>query len=350
MLQKKNKIETLQVLRLIAFLEIFLGHCRILFFTGAFGVSIFIVLSGFCVAINYLPKVDMQKITMKNNFRYAISKIKGLYGLHLLMLFFAFLLAKMPGSVNAFKRLVLDVLLLQSWSPYGADYFSYNGVAWYLSVYLFLLFVSPWMMGFLSRLKGRQEVLFLMAVVFGGMVIIGMFVNFLKILIGDNFAFWLTYICPVYRLAEFFLGASLGWLYLRLDGPALKKEAAWAAVEVFAAAAFVGIICVFHKIESLYPGLCYTALFTPVSLLLVFVFACSKGFLIKILNHKILRWLGNLSSYAFLIHQVVIRWLGTILNREQLRDTYIFVLTILSFTVTVIGAEFIFFMKNRRFL
>lgn len=350
MLQSKRKIETLQVLRATAFLEIFLGHCGIRFFTGAFGVSIFIVLSGFCVAINYLPRVDIQKVTLKNNFRYAISKIKGLYGLHLLMLFFAFLLAKMPGTVNAVKRLALDVLLLQSWSPYTEDYFSYNGVAWYLSVYLFLSLMSPWIMKFLSGLKRRREVLFLMTSVFGGMVIIGIFVNFRQIPIGDNFAFWLTYICPVYRLAEFLLGASLGWLYLNTESQALKKVTTATMAEILTAAAFVGMICIFHKIEGVYPGLCYTALFTPISLLLVWVFAYGKGLVMKMLNRKILLWLGNLSSYVFLIHQVVIHWMMTLLKQEGLGNAYIFVLTILSFAVTVIGAEFILFIKNRRFL
>lgn len=346
MLQKNNRIETLQVLRSIAFLEIFLGHCGIRFFTGAFGASIFIVLSGFCMAINHLSKVDTQKITIKNNFIYAISKIKGLYGIHLFMLFFAFLLAKMPRTVNAVKRLVMDVLLIQSFSPYSEDYFSYNGVAWYLSVYLFILFISPWIMKFLSGLKRRQEVLLLMAMVFGGMVVIGMFVNVRQIPLGDNFAFWCTYICPLYRTAEFVLGASLGWLYLRVGNQNLKNVPVTTLFEIFSVAAFIGVICIFHKIEAAYPGICYTALFTPVSLLLVSVFASGQGFVIKILNHKILLWLGNLSSYTFLIHQVVIRWLMTILDRKQLGDAYILVLTILSFAVTVIGAELVLFIKK----
>ena len=54
MLDKKRKIESLQILRAIAFFEIFLGHCGIRIFTGSFGVSIFVVLSGFCTALNYL--------------------------------------------------------------------------------------------------------------------------------------------------------------------------------------------------------------------------------------------------------------------------------------------------------
>ncbi len=82
----KKQIESLQILRAIAFLEIFLGHCGITFFTGAFGVSIFIVLSGFCMALNYLPKADKISLSPVSNIKYALLKIKKLYGLHLVML------------------------------------------------------------------------------------------------------------------------------------------------------------------------------------------------------------------------------------------------------------------------
>ena len=120
--------------------------------------------------------------------------------------------------------------------------------------------------------------------------------------------------------------------------------------EIFAAAAFVGVIGIFHKMEGHYDGLCYTALFTPVSMLLVFVFANSRGMIMKILNNRCLLWLGNLSTYTFLIHQVVIRWLVTKLNQEILGDVYIFVLTVLSFVITVCGAELvkIIIKKSRR--
>lgn len=347
MFQKKRKIEELQSLRAIAFFEIFLGHCGILFFTGAFGVSIFIVLSGFCMAINYLPRIGDLALSLGTNVRNAFSKVKKLYGLHLFMLICAFFLAKMPSSVTAVKRLLMDVLLVQSWSPYAEDYFSYNGVAWYLSVYLFLSIAAPYILKFLRGFKERQQVLLLMTAVFFAMVIIGTFVSFRQISVGNDFAFWLTYISPPYRSLEFFLGAALGWFYLRAEKVRINNKILETAAEGFAVMAFVGIICVFHKIEGHYDGLCYTALFTPVSMLLVLVFVYSRGLVMKILHNKVFLWLGNLSSCTFLIHQVVIRWLVTILNREQWGNLYIFALTILSFAITVIGAELALFIIKK---
>ena len=341
-----NRIQTIQVLRAIAFMEIFLGHCGVTFFTGAFGVSIFIVLSGFCMAMNYLPKIENIQISFAANVKYAVSKVKNLYGLHLVMLVCAYLLAKTPTSAGAIKRLVMDALLVQSWSPHADDYFSYNGVAWYLSTYLFILILAPWVMKVLSKWKKQRNLIAGMTAVFAGMVVIGLFVTRRQIPIGNNFAFWLTYISPIYKLLEFVMGAAFGALFLTWKKE--PKEKVYAAVlEMTAIAAFVGVICIFHKIEGVYQGLCYTALFTPVSMLLVYVFAHSRGIFMKILNNPVLLWMGNLSSNLFLIHQVVIRWLMTVLDRELLGEFYIFILTMLSFAISAAGAELVVIIRKR---
>ena len=341
-----NRIQTIQVLRAIAFMEIFLGHCGVTFFTGAFGVSIFIVLSGFCMAMNYLPKIENIQISFAANVKYAVSKVKNLYGLHLVMLVCAYLLAKTPTSAGAIKRLVMDALLVQSWSPHADDYFSYNGVAWYLSTYLFILILAPWVMKVLSKWKKQRNLIAGMTAVFAGMVGIGLFVTRRQIPIGNNFAFWLTYISPIYKLLEFVMGAAFGALFLTWKKE--PKEKVYAAVlEMTAIAAFVGVICIFHKIEGVYQGLCYTALFTPVSMLLVYVFAHSRGIFMKILNNPVLLWMGNLSSNLFLIHQVVIRWLMTVLDRELLGEFYIFILTMLSFAISAAGAELVVIIRKR---
>lgn len=351
MLQKKNKIESLQTLRSIAFLEIFLGHCGILFFTGAFGVSIFIVLSGFCMAMNYLPRIETMKVSLGSNVKYALSKVRKLYGLHLFMLLCAFLLAGMPMSGGAVRRLMMDILLVQSWSPHAEDYFSYNGVAWYLSVYLFVSIAAPYIIRSLSKIKEKRKLLLSMTFVSVMMVLAGAYVTQRPLPVGDHFAFWLTYISPVYRILEFYLGASLGKLYLESKSESTDHVIRATVAEAAAAVAFVGVICIFHKIEGRYDGLCYTALFTPVSMLLVMVFARSKGLIMKILNNRFLLWLGNLSTYTFLIHQVVIRWLVTLLSRETLGNVYTLILTILSFVLTVTGAELVLVIikKFRRF-
>ena len=344
----KKQIESLQVLRAIAFLEIFLGHCRITFFTGAFGVSIFIVLSGFCMALNYLPKADKISLSPVRNIKYALLKIKKLYGLHLVMLVAAFLLAQMPTSVDAIKRLVMDVLLVQSLSPHSADFFSYNGVAWYLSTYLFICIFSLYIIKLISKCKNKKMAVVSGIFVYSVMILIGLYVSNRPIAVGDNFAFWFTYIFPGYRLLEFFLGGILGWLYLEFEQENHVGKFSATVLEIYTVILFVVVILVFHKIEGVYDGLCYTALFTPISLLLVAVFAGSKGLVMKLLNNPVFLWLGNLSTYTFLIHQVVIRWLRDVLGNCYAGAYEILLVTVFSFFITATVALLVQYFVKRK--
>lgn len=349
----KKQIESLQILRAIAFLEIFLGHCGITFFTGAFGVSIFIVLSGFCMALNYLPKADKISLSPVSNIKYALLKIKKLYGLHLVMLVAAFLLAQMPTSVEAIKRLVMDVLLVQSLSPQSADFFSYNGVAWYLSSYLFICFFSLYIIKLISKCKNKKVAAIGGIFVYAVMILIGLYVSNSPITVGDNFAFWFTYIFPGYRLLEFFLGSILGWLYMELEQKNHVGKISATVLEICAVILFVVVILVFHKMEGVYDGLCYTALFTPISILLVAVFAGSNGLVMRILNNPVFLWLGNLSTYTFLIHQVVIRWLRRILGNLYVGKYEVLLVTILGFTITAAIAMLVQYIgktKNRKYI
>ena len=341
MIKKSGRIDELQILRAIAFLEIFLGHCGVGFFTGAFGVSIFIVLSGFCMAVNYLPKADSISWSPVTNVKSAVGKIKKLYGLHLIMLGFAFLLAKMPTSADAMKRLILDALLLQSLSPYSADFFSYNGVAWYLSTYLFICLLSLYVIKLVAKCKDKKCIYVLAVAIYGVMAAVGYLAIRRPLEIGDNFAFWLTYIFPGYRILEFVLGVILGWIYL--NGKECEKtNKMWMTIaELLAVCAFLAVIKVFHKMEGVYDGLCYTALFTPVSIYLVYVFAKSRGWCMKVLNNQVVIWIGNISSYTFLIHQVVIRWLQQKLPQGLEGNIRIVTMIGISFAISAIGAELV---------
>lgn len=349
MLQQKKKINTLQILRAIAFLEIFLGHCGISFFTGAFGVSIFVVLSGFCTAVNYLPKAEELPRSLKSNLKAALLKIKKFYGLHLLMLVWAFLLADMPTSAEAVKRLVMNGLLLQSLSPWSADYFSYNGVSWYLSMFLFLSIAAPYIMILISKMKQKKQVIPASLAVFAFMVGVGAYVSRTPVPVGDHFAFWLTYISPFYRILEFFTGAALGWLYCHRDSERKGSAVLMTVGELLTAALFVGVILVFHKMETAggYDGLCYTALFTPVSVLLVMVFAGSRGYFMKVLDNPFLLWLGNLSGSAFLIHQIVIRWLRMVLGGFDTGNYETAIVTALGFFITACLVEGFLWLQRK---
>lgn len=348
MVEKKGKIESLQILRAMAFLEIFLGHCGIKIFTGSFGVSIFIVLSGFCMALNYLPKVAEISLSPISNIKFALAKMKKLYGLHIIMLAATFILVKMPTSEIAIRRIWLNVFLVQSFTTHSEDYFSYNGVAWYLSTYLFICIFALYILKLISKCKDRKIMIAFAGILYAVMIIIGVYLNRNPIAIGDNFARWFTYIFPGYRLLDFTLGTMLGWLYLNTENKRNAGILAGTVFEGFTAILVVLSVIIFHKMDGIYDGLCHTALFVPASLLLVAAFAECKGWITKLLNNPFLLWLGNLSTYTFLIHQVIIRWLWFVLMDYSQTVWYRGVLTVLSFTITVALAQLAKYLSNRR--
>ena len=83
-------------------------------------------------------------------------------------------------------------------------------------------------------------------------------------------------------------------------------------------------------------------------LLLVAVFAGSKGLVMKLLNNPVFLWLGNLSTYTFLIHQVVIRWLRDVLGNYYVGEYDVLLVTIISFTITAAVAMLVQYIKKKK--
>lgn len=142
-------IKSFQGLRVIAMLFIFFFHFKIhgegtfaniynkFFEDGYFAVTFFFVLSGF-LTFNKLKDKDIS-FSIKNSFKFMLNKMKKLYPLYAVMILIVFVVNVTPEKV--FRWIILSIpsfLLLQSFVPLGAVYFSFNGVV-YISI-IFLLF------------------------------------------------------------------------------------------------------------------------------------------------------------------------------------------------------------------
>lgn len=349
---KRERIDSIQILRALAFLEIFLGHCGMEYGSGSFGVSIFMILSGFCMAINYLPKAknggaEKQNLSPLACIKNGISKVKKLYVLHLIMLAVTYVVVGMPTSGKAMARLVTDILLLKCWRPHSEDYYSYNGVAWYLSTYMFLCMLAPYVLYLVSKIRKKSQAVGWGIGIYGLMVAVGYYVSVVTIPIGDGFAKWLTYLCPFYRVLDLALGVLLGWLYLYGGISEDKQAGKWYMLEGLTLLGVIVFELAYPEFKAKYMGLGYTAFWVPVSVLLVLVFAKNRGFLTKMLNCKPLLWLGNISSLTFLIHQIVIRGLKMHIHRDMLGEWYLPVIILLSGLITIAGAQVYLWASKR---
>lgn len=142
---ERDRIDSIQVLRAISYILIFLSHVEIVA-TGAVAVSIFFVISGFCMVYSYLGVPNKNTYTSPIQcVRFGYSKIRKLYPLHLFTMIGVACIVFIQSISKLDKVLVckdllyllLNSALLQSWIPIRDCYYSFNAVSWYLSTLIF---------------------------------------------------------------------------------------------------------------------------------------------------------------------------------------------------------------------
>lgn len=202
------KIKCYQGLRGIAFLLVFISHCAFseinsgistTTYFGAFGVSVFIILSGFLTVFNHYFDDEL-------SVKKQISKtLKKCYPLHFLtfLLAFPFVLKELfKPNIDTWIGSFLNILLVQSWVPKKSIYFSNNAVSWYLSTYLFFMLISPFVVRWLKRLNSKDII---------GLLLLVLTIQIALVLLAGNhtWAHWIIYIFPISRALDFISGGVL---------------------------------------------------------------------------------------------------------------------------------------------
>ena len=347
-----KRIPSLQAVRCLAFLSLFVFHCD-LTGSGGWGVSLFLVLSGFLMIYNYFNR-ELTAAPLAG-VRFGISKIKKLYPLHLLMLLAAILLdvnsLLRRFTLNRISRYLVKVLLhaslLQAWVPSSSVYFALNGVAWYLSVTLFLYCLFPFILAGIKKWTGRKTAVICIAAVYAAQLIVGALTK--NIGNSNSDPAWITYIAPPFRLGDFVIGCALGYLYITR-----KKEPHFRMASVLEICSILLAVLTLFLRERVFSDAVWfrtSMLYTPASVFLIYVFAVNKGILTRLLTCRPVLYIGNISPYAYLIHQIVIKycrriWLhifGTAMN-PWLTLPVCFILTLLC---TELYLRLEAYLKNR---
>ena len=317
----RQRIDSLQALRAFAFLGIFFSHANFFFSWSALGVSVFFVMSGFLMTYRY-EKVDVLA-TPKNCFHFSINKIKKLYPLHIITMSCAIVLSiaiiihnglSIKSIIGLLVKVFLNVTLLQTWIPYSSINVSLNGVAWYLSVTLFLYFLFPW----IKRIIERNSLIKLCITC--GIILIAEIIAcipFIYLLGNDSPVYiWFMYCFPVFRVGDFFIGCVLKRVFFELDFSNIRPIRA-TAYEVLATTITVFVFLWLKQEQSSIVLLAlhnWTTIFIPIAAIWVVLFAANKGYLTRILSNKLTIYIGNISAYAFLIHYVITQYTSHILS------------------------------------
>lgn len=312
----KQRLVSIQVIRAIAFILIFLSHVELLS-TGPIGVSLFLVLSGFCMTYAYLDRPKkVPNPSLRANFKFTWEKIRKLYPLHLITLLFVatiifggLILHKGTGKEIAEQGVyfVANGLLIQSWIPWRNGYFSFNAVSWYLSTSAFSYFLFPWVFKTIQS-KDKKRIVKLAGITLGLMGIVTIILGIGQKNFGWSKAIikWVVYICPFYRAGDFVIGLVAGYIFVTVKN-------SWGGVQHTAAESLIIVLMaiqvVIYSSGTMHATNWMLTLFwLPTSIICVYFFATNKGSISKLLSKsKTLIWIGNISGEAFLIHQICIK-------------------------------------------
>lgn len=304
-MESKPFLVQCQGLRAVAFLCIFTSHLLGISALGAWGVSAFLVLSGFLMTYNYLDQADVQSFGI----RFASRKVRRLYRLHVVIMV-GFFIVGLLWQENIYELTVKALLhlgLVQAWVPYMAYYYSLNDVSWYLCICVFAYACFGPVIRHLRQVRSRNRIILYLIGIgileLGVAVFAGLFAN------PDSTELlsmhWVTYVCPASRILEFLGGCCLGWLYLRNKTVRLTSHP-W--VMDLCAVCLTGISWIIYTYNVRPLGdqnIKFALLFLLPSMVLLWSIL-RNGILARILQTKVLVWIGNLSAGAFLIHGAMI--------------------------------------------
>lgn len=310
--RRTNRIMSLQALRAIGFIGIFLCHVDFPYHWAAIGVSTFFVLSGFLLTVRYLDQ-DIP-LSYTDRLKFAWKRIGKLYPLHIITMCCSIVMnlivylrhgASAANILFLLAGIGLNVTLLQSWIPYNRVNTSLNGVAWFLSDILFLYFMFPVVNRWIQKARSRALVLSCILVLVIQLALRALPLSALGI--QQSLYDWIVYFSPLFRLGDFFIGCCLGRYYQRMR-PKLTTSGGpimWSIMELlFAAVTILVILWPFRTDSSLLNAVRNTAC-VPIAAGWVSLFAVNRGILTKVLCNRFFLFLGDISPYAFLIHYVI---------------------------------------------
>ena len=309
----EKKIWPFYSFKFLFFIFIFIHHCyncvKIPFLRQpALAVSGFIIISGFLTGYIYINK----DLKLKESISFSLKRVKKLYPLHLFMLFFVLSNAGLFNvtSFNVFfellKRLLCNLFLIQSWINDSTYYFSFNGVTWFFSVYLFLSLITIPIMIELKKVSNKEKGSFLLVLL---SVLIFCFTLLLVFIVRNNHLneeFYL-YIFPPVRMFEYTLGMIFGILSQKWKKDFKRDGLLFSCLEIISIVVLT-LFVLFNTDILSFSNLLSSTLnvwILPLLFLLV-IFSHQKGLISKALSFKPIVYFGEISMYAFLIHQPLI--------------------------------------------
>lgn len=282
-------IKSLQALRGVFAFMIFLHHVPVFPAGGDWGVSFFLVISGFLLARRYSDDLAGGSFDRMAFVRRRVSRI---YPLHWLCLFIFFVF--FAHFRFNYGRLVMlcNILLLQSWVPSVNYYFSYYPVEWFLSAIVFCYALFPFMAKAVLKASARRLAAWAVGV---GAVYFAV-VNAL----GSDLLLPMVYISPAFRCLDFAVGVVL---YRLLRGRRIGAQSTLGELAVLALMAL--FVLVYAYVPERYALASYW--WVPSVILIAAFGVDGHGAVSRLLSSRPMVAFGNMSFYFYMSHGLVLQ-------------------------------------------
>lgn len=300
-----RNIPALTGLRWIAALLVILRHnppprdsiLYPVFSNGHGGVTLFFVLSGFVLTINYFDKFPA--LNHNSLMDFYVARIARIYPLYLTVLVGY-------GIVFRFDEqnvVVQHLLMIQAWSSNSDVSYAMNGPGWSLGVEVFFYIVFPFVILSLRKIlmrRGRAEALLVccLSLIFIGSIFFE-FSRFGDLAENDPNSMWRwLYRNPAFRIGDFLAGVALGSIYIKRD------RFAFGSLSRALTYAPWFTLCAALSLRSLIDNpLGVDFVFAVISCGIIFSVAVVQDSAIaRFLSIKPLKLLGEFSFAAYLVH------------------------------------------------
>lgn len=342
---KKKTILSLQALRAIACLIIYIYHatCSGVFLAfGLSAVSMFFILSGFVMTISYWDRPVAT--TFKGAVEFSVRKMKPLFCLHVMMLFVGLVRELITPEKSVFSyiyELAITIPMVQTLFPVG--YQALNSVDWYLSATMILYCVFPFLLRFLRQQRASLgKYIGMMTGVWLLMLAVGALVGF----VFPRHTTWITKDHPFYRLGDFFIGCVLGTIYKGRKA----KSGSIASSTVLELSAVIGVCVSVYLGVTVFENdrwLTNACLFIPSAACLIYCMACEGGLISRIITNPFTIYLSKISACFFLIHRQTLLYISFGLQRLFSIKLNGWVLALVGFPVTILLIHLYLYLEKK---
>lgn len=292
---------------------IFNWFVRNIFFEGYIGVSFFFILSGFVISYSNDSKISKNKF---DTIRFYKARFFRLYPLY----FLTMLICSLSIANINWLTWLINIFAVQSFLPTINDHVI-NAPSWSISNEFFFYFSFPFIFPFINKYKITSVLLLISS---------SILLFSLSLKVPDIYIKYVYYINPFSRLLDFSLGILLYHCYKYVNSESHKKLTA-STWEYLAILLLIVFFIPHNAIPRMYRFSVYY--WIPMSAIIL-IFALEKGRVSKLLQNKILVYLGEISFSFYMIHLfVIINMLPFLQHNNPIATLFIILITTIFFSI-----------------